>query len=223
MSKAKTNAARLAYCETQLENLAGIGVKSQAEAMGLALDETGTKAKVRFLGSDCLIGNDGVTDVARRNVTVDATSVLAHYLASKGRGEPSSEFVPIGRLTGIASGASAGTSPSDQLFKPLGDKFGSDYGAFSKAALALGARHAGLSQAGAQSFVFGDLPKLPVRADFFEADEEFDAEIKILFPSNATAFVMYEVLELYIMCLTVALLMAAGLINDPEDCQASFI
>jgi hypothetical protein len=221
MSKAKTNASRVAYCERQLENLAAVDIKAQAEAMGLELDGTGKAARARFLGRDYLVSNEGVLDPAKRNVTVDTTSVLAHYMASRGRGEVSAEFVPIGRLTGIATGS--GMSPSEQLSKPLGDKFGSDYEAFRKAALALGAEHVGLSQAGAQAYVFGDLPKLPVRVEFFEADDEFDAEIKVLFSSNATNFVMYEVLELAIMCLVVSLLMQAGLISDPEDCQASFI
>ncbi|MDR1314407.1 MAG: DUF3786 domain-containing protein [Deltaproteobacteria bacterium] len=223
MSKAKTTEARLAYCGLQLANLEKQDVPAQAAAMGLELDETGKMAKAHFLGRDYLIGNSGVTDPSGQNVTVDTQSVLAHYLSSKGRGDVSQEFVPIGRLTGIASGASSGTSPSDQIFKPLSDKFGADYEAFKKAALELGAKHVGLSQAGAQSFLFDGLPKLPVRAEFFEADEEFDAEIRILFSSNATVFVMYEILELTIMSLVVALLMTAGLIGCPEDCQASFI
>ncbi|MDR2613658.1 MAG: DUF3786 domain-containing protein [Deltaproteobacteria bacterium] len=224
MSRTKNSAARIAYCERQLENLARVDIRAQAEAMGLAADEAGKTARARFLGREYLISNEGVRDAEEgRNVPVDTQSVLAHYIASRGRGEASLEFVPIGRLTGLASGASAGTSPSDQLFKPLADKFGPDYEAFRKAALALGAKHVGLSQAGAQSFVFDGLPKLPVRAEFFEADEEFGAEIKILFSSNATVFVMYEVLELTIMSLVVALLLEAGLISCPDDCQASFI
>jgi hypothetical protein len=219
----KSNEARMAYCGAQLEALAKADIRAQAEAMGLGIDDTGTRARARFLGRDYLIGNDGVVAEDGQNVPVDTRSVLAHYLCSQGRGEASGEFLPIGRLTGVASGASSGTSPSDQLAKPLGDKFGPDYEAFRKAALSLGAKHVGLSQAGAQSFVFDGLPRFHFRADFFEADEEFDAEIKILFSSNATVFVKYEVMELTIMSLTVALLLTAGLISCPDDCQASFI
>jgi hypothetical protein len=222
MSRAKTGATRAAYCELQLGALAKADIRAQAEAMGLELDSDG-RARARFLGRDYLIDNSGVKDPAGQDVMVDAVSVLAHYMISRGRGEVSGEFLPIGRLTGIASGASAGTSPSDQLFKPLADKFGSDYALFRKAALSLGATHVGLSQAGAQSFLFDSLPKLPVKAEFFEADDEFDAEIKVLFSSNATTFVMYEILELTVMCLVVSLLMAAGLVTDPEELQSSFI
>ncbi|MDR2404892.1 MAG: DUF3786 domain-containing protein [Deltaproteobacteria bacterium] len=223
MSKAKTNQARILYSNMQLENLAKADIPTQAQAMGFPLDETSTKAKARFLGRDYLIDNSGVTAEDGRFVTVDTISVLSHYLCSQGRGDISEDYLPIGRLTGIASGASAGTSPSDQLSKPLGDKFGDDYEAFKKAALSAGMRHVGLSPAGAQSFILEDLQKVPVKIDFFEADEEFDSEIKFLFNAAANQFVSYEFLEILTMCMVVDLLMRAGLISDPEDCESSFI
>jgi hypothetical protein len=221
MGRAKTNQAREHYCLKQLDTLSRADVKAQAGPMGLALDASGEKAAARFLGGDYLIGNSGVTFADGSEAPFDAVSVLAHYLCSKGRGEVSPEFVPIGRLTGIASGT--GASPSEQLFKPLADRFGADYAKFRDAALAMGATHTGLSQAGAQSFLFDSLPKLPVRAEFFEADDEFDAEIKIVFSSNATTFVMYEVLEITIICLVTGLLKAAGLVGEGDDLEASFI
>jgi hypothetical protein len=223
MSKAKTNQARIAYSKTQLENLSKADIPSQAQAMGFPLDETSTKAKARFLGRDYLIDQSGVKAEDGKFVTVDTISVLSHYLCSKGRGEISNDYLPIGRLTGIASGASAGTSPSDQLSKPLADKFGADYEAFKKAALDAGLKHIGLSQAGAQSFILEDLQKVPIKIDFFEADEEFDSEIKFLYNAAANQFVSYECLELITMCTVVDLLLRAGLITDPEDCESSFI
>jgi hypothetical protein len=222
MSKAKTNQSRIAYSKMQLENLSKADVPAQAKAMGLPLDESGQKAKVRLLGRGYLAGNDGVAALDGKFTTVDTISVIAHYLCSQGRVEFREDFVPIGRLTGIVSGASKG-SPSDQLAKPLGDKFGPDYEAFKKAAEAAGFRHEGKSPAGAQSFILEDLPKLPVRIEFFEADDEFDSEIKLLFNASANQFVNYECLEIMTMCIVVDLLMRAGLISDPEDCEASFI
>ncbi|MDR2198936.1 MAG: DUF3786 domain-containing protein [Deltaproteobacteria bacterium] len=223
MSKAKTNQARIAYSKTQLEQLAKADIALQAKAMGLRLDQAGTAAEVRFLGRNYLVDRNGVHPTDGKFVTVDTVSVLAHYLCSQGRGELSADYLPIGRLTGIASGASSGGGPSDQLSKPLADKFGSDYEAFKKAALASGLRHAGLSQAGAQSFLLEDLPKVPVKVEFFEADEEFESEIKFLFNASANRFVSYECLELLTMCVVVDMLLRAGLISDPEDCEASFI
>jgi hypothetical protein len=219
MSKEKTNAARLNYRQAQIEALASLDVPAQAAALGLETAADG-RAAAEFLGRRYLIGRSGVEAApGGAPPTVDAQSVLAHYLASRGRGEPSGEFVPMGRLTGI-HGTSA--SPSENLAKPLSDRFGSDYGLFERAAPAVGGAYRGLSQAGARSWEFG-LPKVPMRIEFFEADEEFGAEIRLLFDSHANRFVSYECLELMTMCLVVDILLAAGLISDPEDCANSFL
>ncbi|MDR1110042.1 MAG: DUF3786 domain-containing protein [Deltaproteobacteria bacterium] len=218
MSRAKTNQARMYYRQTQLENLAKIDLKAQAEALGLAIDGQG-RAVADFLGRKLLLDNGSVASADGRPVPIDAQSVVAHYLASRGRAELTGQFVPIGRLTGIGV---TGGSPSENLAKPLADKFGDRYGLFAQAAPKIGGRHQGRSQAGAQAWDFG-LPRLPARIEFFEADDEFPAEIKVLFDTSANQFVSYECLELYTMCLVVDLLLAAGLISDPDDCQHSFL
>jgi hypothetical protein len=99
---------------------------------------------------------------------------------------------------------------------------GDRYDLFSQAAPKVGGVHQGDSQAGAQAWNFG-LPRRPVRIEFFEADEEFGAEIKTLFDSSANQYVSYECLELLTMCVVVDLLLAAKLITDPDDCQNSFL
>jgi hypothetical protein len=218
MSRAKTNQARMYYLKTQLENLAKLDISSQAKAMELAVDDQG-RALVDFLGRKLVVDNSGVKSPDGQPVPIDAQSVVAHYLASKGQADLTGQYVPIGRLTGI--GVTAG-SPSENLTKPLSDKFGARYDLFAQAAPKIGGIHKGLSQAGGQAWDFG-LPKLPVRVEFFEADEEFEAEIKLLFDSSANQYVSYECLELYTMCVVVDLLLAAGLISDPDDCQNSFL
>jgi hypothetical protein len=218
MSRAKTIKARQNYHQIQLENLATIDVPAQAKALGLSCDVDG-RAVVDFLGRKLLVDRNGVVSADDRPAPLDAQSVVAHYLASQGRVELSGTFVPIGRLTGIGVTAS---SPSENLVKPLADKIGPRYDVFAEAAPKIGGRRLGLSQAGAQAWEFG-LPRLPVRIEFFEADEEFDAEIKLLFDSTANQYVSYECLELLTMCVVVDLLMAADLISDPDDCQNSFL
>jgi hypothetical protein len=218
MSKAKTTQSRLNYLQAQLENLKKINVANQAQSMGLKTDAEG-RAVVDFLGRQFLADNEGIKSTDGKAVIVDAQSVIAHYLASQGRGELAGEYVPIGRLTGISVSLA---SPSENLAKPLSDKFGDRYDLFKQAAEKLGGRRLGLSPAGAQGWEFG-LPKLPVRVEFFEADDEFAAEIKLMFDQSANRFVSYECLELLTMCLVVELLMTAGLISDPEDCQNSFL
>ena len=219
MSRAKTKATRLNYRATQLENLAKLDIPAQAKALGLEVDDQGRAVAV-FLGRRHLISNTEVVAAeGARRPTVDEQSVLAHYLASRGAGELSGEYVPIGRLTGIAV---SGGGPSQNLAKPLGDLFGDRYDLFAQAAPKVGGKALGVSSSGAQAWEFG-LPKLPVRVEFYEADDEFGAEIKVLFDSTANRFVSYECLELLTMCLVVDVLLAAGLIKDPDDCANSFL
>ncbi|MDR1658413.1 MAG: DUF3786 domain-containing protein [Deltaproteobacteria bacterium] len=216
-SKEKTNQGRLAYNQVQLENLARQNIPAQAAAMGLEMENG--KAAADFLGRRYYIGTDGIAARDGGPVTVDTQSVLAHYLSSQGSGELTGDFVTIGRLTGINV---TGDSPSAALTKPLVDKIGDRYDIFAQTAPKLGGRHLGLSTVGAQAWEFG-LPKVPMMIEFFEADEEFGADIRLLFDSSANRFVSYECLELMTMCLVVDLLLAAGLISDPEDCANSFL
>ncbi|MDR2368867.1 MAG: DUF3786 domain-containing protein [Deltaproteobacteria bacterium] len=218
MSRDSINQARVKYRETQLENLTKVDVKSQAQALGLELDDQG-RAKVNFVGRRLLADNGGIVPADGRPVPIDAQSVVAHYLASQGRADLTGDFVPIKRLTGI--GVTCG-SPSENLTKPLTDLFGARYDLFAQAAPKVDGVYRGLSPAGAHAWDFG-FPKLPVRIEYFEADDEFDAEIKLLFDSSANRYVNYECLELLTMCIVVEILMAAGLIKDPDDCQNSFL
>jgi hypothetical protein len=127
--------------------------------------------------------------------------------------------VPINRLTGITVSPS---SPSANLAKPL-EMIDGDYARFTQAATKIGGQDEGVASSGAHSWLFNDLPLLPVKIEFFEKDEEFPFEIKILFDGSANVIASYECLELYIMCLTVGLLLAGGWITDPDDCERSFL
>ncbi|MDR2141345.1 MAG: DUF3786 domain-containing protein [Deltaproteobacteria bacterium] len=218
MSRAKTIQSRLNYCQTQLTALKEADLPAQATALGLALNERG-QVLVTFLGQDLLVTNEGVEAAQEGQVSVDVKSVVAHYLTSRGRGPLKGEYVPINRLTGISVSPS---SPSSNLAKPL-EMIDGDYARFQKAASQIGGQYQGAVSSGAQSWLFGGLPLLPVKIDFFEKDEEFPFELKILFDSSANIIASYECLELYIMCLTVGLLMAGGWIQDPDECERSFL
>jgi hypothetical protein len=218
MSRAKTINSRLNYCQTQLAALKEINLPAQAEALGLAADPSG-QVPVTFLGRDYLVANSGVTSPGGGAVSVDTQSVLAHYLCSHGRGQLSGQYVPINRLTGITVSPS---SPSGNLTKPL-EMINGDYARFQEAAVKIGGQVLGNAPSGAKSWFFGGLPFLPVKIDFFESDEEFPFEIKLLFDSTANIFASYECLELCTMCLVVALLMTGGWITDPDDCERNFI
>ncbi|MDR0881028.1 MAG: DUF3786 domain-containing protein [Candidatus Adiutrix sp.] len=201
------------YSLKQMEALAAADLAAQAPALGLTADEQG-RVKVTFLARDYLVSREGLTaDIVAVDggpVTANHKSVLAHYLMSRGRGQLTGEYLPIGRLTGIAA---TGGSPSDNLIRPLTEKFGDKYEAFEEAARKIGGVSQGRAPSGGRAWLFQALPFLPVQVVFFEADEEFEAEVKVLFDSSAPVFVAYEVLELMEMVLVAELLLAAGLLG----------
>ncbi|MDR1921639.1 MAG: DUF3786 domain-containing protein [Candidatus Adiutrix sp.] len=215
MTKAKNAANREQYYRNQITALAETDLSSQAAAMGLTMNADGRVAAT-FFERPYLISREGVEAQGGWPATSDHKSVIAHYLMSRGSGELSGEYVPIGRLTGMIE---TGASPSDNLIRPLTEKFGDKYELFAEAAVKIGGCHEGLAPSGGQSWMFRPLPKLPVQIVFFEADDEFPAEVKVLFDASATTFVSYECLELLEIVLVVELFMAGGLIGC--DCGGS--
>ena len=209
MSRAKSANNREQYYHHQMAALAETDLAAQAPPLGLTVDDQG-RVPITFFARDYLADNRAIEPVDGRPTTLDHRSVMAHYLMSRGRGELTGEFLPIGRLTGIIN---TGASPSDSLIMPLTERFGDKYQAFTEAAAKIGGRHEGRAPSGGESWLFQPLPFLPIRVIFFEADEEFEAEVKVLFDSSAPIFVAYECLELAEIVLVIELLGAAGLLG----------
>ena len=214
MARSKSASNWEQYSRKQVAALAEADLKSRAAAMGLDLDQDG-RVRASFFGRDYLIANDGLTALDGGAVSYNHQSILAHYLLSSGENGLSGEFLPIGRLTGLVD---TGLSPSDNLIKPLTEKFGDKYELFAEAARKIGGRHEGRSPAGGESWLFAPLPKIRLQVIFFEADDEFEAEVKVLFDSSAPAFVAYECLELLEMVLVAELLGHAGLLGCGGAC-----
>lgn len=214
MARSKSASNWEQYSQKQVAALAEADLKSQAAAMELPLDQDG-RVKAEFFGREYLIANKGISARDGEAVSYNHQSILAHYLMSRGEGGLSGEFLPIGRLTGMVA---TGLSPSDNLIKPLVEKFGDKYQLFTEAALKIGGRHEGKSPAGGESWLFAPLPKIRLQVIFFEADDEFEAEVKVLFDSSAPNFVAYECMELLEMVLVAELLGHAGLLGCGGAC-----
>ena len=207
MSRASDLQNREQYYHSQMAALAEADLPSQAPALGLDIDDRG-RVPIRFFNRDYLVSNTAVEALDGAPVPLDHQSILAHYLMSRGRGGLSGEFLPIGRLTGVVS---TGASPSDSLIVPLAANFADRYDLFARAARQIGGQAEGRAPSGGEAWLFPVLPLFPVRIVFFEADDEFPAEIKVLFDSSAPSFVAYECLELMELVLVEELLGAAGL------------
>ncbi len=203
------------YCLNQAAGLAETDLAAQAPALGLNVNVDG-RVTVRLFGRDYLVGNQAVEAADGRPVAPLHQGLLAHYLRSRGRAGLTGQWLPIGRLTGMAV---SGASPSGNLIRPLTDRFGDRYAAFAEAAQKVGGRHQGLSSSGGEAWLFHDLPFFPVQVVFFEADDEFPAEVQVLFDSSAPIFIAYECLELMEMALVGELLSAAGLLGCGGGCD----
>ena len=209
MSRAQSLNNREYYYNNQMAALAEADLAAMASPLGMAADAEG-RVPVKFFGRDYLVTSGGVEAVGGHPTTNDHKSVIAHYLTNGGSGELTGEYVPIGRLTGMVQ---TGANPSGDLTAPLTERFGDKYEAFAEAARKVGGQHEGRSPSGGEAWLFKPLPKLPIQIVFFEADDEFPAEVKVLFDSSATKFVSYECLEVMEIVLVVELLGAVGLLG----------
>lgn len=197
------------YRDHQMKALISADLASQAPRLGLSLAEDG-RIPIKFFGREYLASNSDIVAADGRPAGLDHQSAIAHYLLSSGRGEPTGDFVPLGRLTGIAA---TGGGPSDHLTEPLTREFGHRYDLFKSAALKIGGRHTGQAPSGAEAWLFRPLPKLPITVNFFDADDEFPAEVKVLFDTSAAKLVAYECLEILEIILVEELLGAANPLN----------
>ncbi len=210
MSRSQNLNNREYYHRQQMAALAEADLDVQAPALGLTVEAEG-RVPVKFFARDYVAARQGVTTADGGPAPMDHQSVIAHYLMSRGCGEPTGEYVPIGRLTGMVS--AAGANPSGDLTRALTEKFGEAYEKFAETARQIGGQSEGRAPSGGEAWLFRPLPKLPIQVIFFEADDEFPAEVKVLFDSSATKFVSYECLEIMEIVLTAELWGTAGLVG----------
>lgn len=162
---------------------------------------------VIFCGREYRINSAGVNPVDGEPDDVNSRSVLAYYILSTGRGEPGNSYVPLSRTTGIPDGRK--THDKGILIAPLLREFGDDYGKFQFAAEQLGGVLDDPSPDGGHCWTFAVLPKIPLRLVFYEADEEFPADIQILFDRSAPRFLAFECLAFLTGCFCKSLILAA--------------
>jgi hypothetical protein len=182
--------------------LAECDLAESARRLGLSAPSNGEVA-VAFCGRDFLITCEGVNPADGEPVDVNYLSVLAYYILSKGSGEPEHTFMPLGRMTGMIDGRNA--HDKGLLLKPLIRNFGDHYNSFERAARQLGGVPDDVSTDGGHGWRFQVLPKIPVRLVFYEADEEFPADIQLFFDTSARRFLEFECLAFLSGCFIKAL------------------
>ncbi|HTY25918.1 MAG TPA: DUF3786 domain-containing protein [Desulfomonilaceae bacterium] len=91
---------------------------------------------------------------------------------------------------------------------PLERYFGNDYVKFGEAAEKLGGVEE-KPQLGKHLWSFDVLPKIPLKIVFYEADDEFPAEIQIMLDRAALQFLEFECLAFMVGCFVRALIKTA--------------
>ena len=133
-----------------------------------------------------LVGGEGVTALDAGPVSFQQRLAAVSYLLSDGSGNPTLNFVPFGHLGGFNIGRDRHGDQS--LKQPILKKFSDNYELFAEAALRIGGIQKEKDTFGKHIWLFHAFPKLPIQLTFYESDEEFPADVHVLFDSKALDF-----------------------------------
>lgn len=171
--------------------LAEVNLAERAPRLGLVITEEG-QARVNFLGREYLVDKSGAYATDNQRAPINHRSLAAHYAMSEGRGGPSGEFVTLHRLSSVID--QGGIFECASVSKTLDRKFGPNIEALRKRAAELGGTEIPDETSGGLAWLFHAFPKVPIKLIHYPADDEFEAEYKILFDKSATAFMAFEAL-----------------------------
>lgn len=163
---------------------------ANAPHLGLTVTDGGVLAD--FFARTYRVDRAGVRPLDGGPAGVNHLSLIAHYAMSPGRGDPSGDFLPLSRMTGMVAGQ--GDFEKSMVNAALARKFHGDESALAAAAEAVGGRPGERDQSGGRVWLFRPFPKVPLKLVFYEADDEFEAEYRLLFDSRATEFMEFEAL-----------------------------
>ncbi|MDR3301960.1 MAG: DUF3786 domain-containing protein [Spirochaetaceae bacterium] len=175
-----------------------------AKRLGLRLISN-DEAELDFLGRTYSIARDAVSlkseriiwDKASEEFDFNVRSVLGYYALSESDVQPTGDFR---LLSSFSHGVFAsGASSFEKMASPLSIAYGADYGKFREAALKLGMKDEGL-QGNGKKWHYELLPKMPVKLIYYEGDDEFPTDIKILFDSTAIQVYKFEPLAVLNGC-----------------------
>jgi hypothetical protein len=188
-----------------LPNLAKCNLAENAPRLGAEMTEKG--AKLTFLTREYLITNEGVTPSDGLPANVNNLSILIYYVTSDGAGDLSYDFAQLTRLTGMIDGQN--NLGSGIMNSPLIREFGGDYEKFKAAMIKLGGTEKP-GGPGKRVWHLLVLPKILAQIVFYEADDEFPADIQIMFDRTSPRYLDFECLAFLAGSLIRALFDAAG-------------
>ncbi|GHV54816.1 hypothetical protein FACS1894216_15600 [Synergistales bacterium] len=173
-----------------LPRLSERDIAESAARLGLDMTEQG--ARVIFLRREYIISGKGVEPTDGEPTDVNNRSVLTHYILSDSAGDPSDEFVQLGRLVGSLDGQ---YNQSDEASIGIMVKeFGTDNEKLDAAVARLGGSKLPVSGKGKHVWALKPLPKIPMRIVKYDADDEFPVDIQLLFDKTAPRYLNTETL-----------------------------
>lgn len=175
--------------QSLLPRLAECDIVEQAKRLGFT-PEGEDSARAVFLGRTFLITPQGVDAIDDDSpALINNRSLLIYYMLAEGGIEPRYAFLPIERMVGTIDGQ--GEEEELHMKNILLQESEGNYDIFAAAAEEMGGEYIG-RLLGGECWQFMVLPKMPMRMVFFEADEEFPAELNILFDETAPYYLNFE-------------------------------
>jgi hypothetical protein len=174
-----------------LEDLKAINLAGAAKVLGLSCNQSG-QIEIPFLGDIYNLDTSGARNNEGQEASTVVGSVLAGYVITQGRGEPSNRFVPMDKLTEMVS--SGNNYSNTSLEARLAKYAGKDPARFEEAVVALGGKPGGEVGSGGKSWIVHLLPQIPVQLIFYEGDNEFPAVVHLLFDLTSVNFLEFEFL-----------------------------
>lgn len=196
--------------EVLVPRLSGCDFIKVAEELGLVYKDG--LVHVDFLLRHYVIDENGVRETGEvidestsptdRDSDVNRKSVLIYYLTWGGRGEPVYQFKLFHSFSqGIFSGGAVEKNWMSASLRRILSDGGDGAVRFTQAMSVLGADRKPATGGATSVWSYLLLPKMPVEIYYYEADEEFPCEVKVMYDSTALNFVPFETLGVLGSCL----------------------
>lgn len=165
-----------------LQQLKLLDLQRLASNKDLSIQSDG-KVLLESLGRTYLVEQHGVTGTDGASVSSKQQLAVISYVLSEATGPPAFDYIPFSHLGGFNIGREQHFTKN--VKQPLLDTFSDDYDLFAQAALKIGGIIKESDPTGKHVWLFHVFPNLLIQLIYYESDEDFSADVQILFDSRA--------------------------------------
>lgn len=165
-----------------LQQLNSVDLKKTAARKDLPLQTNGDVVIESFARS-YLVSQEGVTVSDGKSISSKQKLAVVSYLLSESTGLPAFDFIPFGHLGGFNLGREQHSNKN--IKQSILNRFSDDYKLFAQAALKIGGKQQESDSPDKHVWWFNAFPNLLIQTIFYERDEEFPADVQVLFDSKA--------------------------------------